>query len=115
MSRIFIELYLDEDVNVLVADLIRAKGFLATRVRDEAQLQKSDSEQLLYCVSLKKTFVTHNRVDFERLIQGYFQLGKIHYGVIIAIRRPPQEIAIRLLKIINYVTADEMVNQVRYV
>lgn len=30
MSQIFIELYLDEDVNVLVADLIRSKGFLAT-------------------------------------------------------------------------------------
>ena len=26
MSRLFISLYLDEDVNVLVADLLRAKG-----------------------------------------------------------------------------------------
>ena len=28
MSRLFIELYLDEDVDVLVAGLIRARGFL---------------------------------------------------------------------------------------
>jgi hypothetical protein len=27
MSRLFIELYLDEDVDVLVAGLIRARGF----------------------------------------------------------------------------------------
>lgn len=64
---------------------------------------------------LEKTFVTHNRADFERLIQEYFNLGKIHYGVIIAVRHPPQEIARRLVKILNHVTADEMVNQVRYI
>ena len=27
MSGLFIELYLDEDVDVLVADLVRARGF----------------------------------------------------------------------------------------
>ena len=27
MSRLFIELFLDEDVDVLVADLVRARGF----------------------------------------------------------------------------------------
>jgi hypothetical protein len=27
MSNLFIRLYLDEDVNVLVADLLKAKGF----------------------------------------------------------------------------------------
>jgi len=29
LSKLFIELYLDEDVDVLVADLIRARGFTA--------------------------------------------------------------------------------------
>ncbi|MEQ8969892.1 MAG: hypothetical protein RIE73_05795 [Coleofasciculus sp. C1-SOL-03] len=27
MNRLFIHLYLDEDVNVLIADFVRAKGF----------------------------------------------------------------------------------------
>ena len=48
-------------------------------------------------------------------MQSYFDLGRIHYGVIFAVRRPPQEIAQRLLAIINHVTADEMQNQVRYI
>jgi hypothetical protein len=39
----------------------------------------------------------------------------MHYGVIIAVRRSPQEIAQRLLKILNQVTSDEMQNQVRYI
>ncbi|NCO74557.1 MAG: hypothetical protein GW795_06520 [Cyanobacteria bacterium] len=114
MNRLFIELYLDEDVNVLVADLIRARGFSVTTVRDEEMLQKTDPEQLSYCVKQKKTLVTHNRADFEKLVQEYFNLNQTHYGVIIAVRHPPQEIARRLLKIVNHLTADEMRNQVRY-
>jgi hypothetical protein len=30
VSRLFIEFYLDEDVSVLVADLVRARGFIAS-------------------------------------------------------------------------------------
>jgi hypothetical protein len=32
MNRLFVELYLDEDVDVLVADLVSARGFKATRL-----------------------------------------------------------------------------------
>ena len=106
MNRLLIELYLDEDINVLVADLIQAKGFSVTTVRDEGQLGKADAEQLAYGVALRKTLVTHNRVDFEQLVQEYFSERKTHYGIIFASRHPPQEIARRLLKILNKVTAD---------
>ena len=39
MSSVFISLYLDEDVNVLVADLLRARGFDAITARDAGKLQ----------------------------------------------------------------------------
>jgi hypothetical protein len=58
MSRLFIELYLDEDVDVLLAQLMRARG---------------------------------------------------------AVRRPPREMARRLLRLLNSVTAEEMQNHVRYI
>ena len=38
MNNIFINLYLDEDVNVLVSDIIQARGFQITTTRDENQL-----------------------------------------------------------------------------
>jgi hypothetical protein len=44
MARLFIELYLDEDVDVLVAELLRAYGFVAITARDAGQRQKSDAE-----------------------------------------------------------------------
>ena len=40
MSSLFIRLYLDEDVNVLVGDLLNARGFDALTVRDAGQLRR---------------------------------------------------------------------------
>lgn len=115
MSSLFIRLYFDEDVNVLVSDLLRARGFDAITTRDAGQLQATDAEQLAYAVSQARTLVTHNRTDFEQLVQNYFDLGQMHYGVIFAVRRSSQEIAQRLLAILNLVTSEEMQNQVRYI
>ncbi|MEH2171763.1 DUF5615 family PIN-like protein [Nostoc sp.] len=115
MSNLFIRLYLDEDVNVLVADLLKARGFDALTVRDAGQLHRSDEEQMAYAATQGRTLVTHNRTDFEELIRAYFDSEQMHYGVIYAVRRPPQELAKRLLAILNQVTADEMENQVRYI
>ncbi|MBW4646772.1 MAG: hypothetical protein KME23_27935 [Goleter apudmare HA4340-LM2] len=69
----------------------------------------------LYAISQARTLVTHNRTDFEELVQTYFDSGQIHYGVIFAVRRSLQEIAQRPLAILNQLTSDEMQNQVRYI
>jgi predicted nuclease of predicted toxin-antitoxin system len=115
VSSLFIELYLDEDVSVLVADLLRARGFAVATTLEMGRLGQNDAEQLQYAISHRKTLLTHNRVDFESLVQRYFSSGQTHYGIIIAVRRSPQEIVNRLLLLLNQVTADEMENQIRYI
>ena len=92
MNRLFVELYLDEDVDVLVAELLRAYGFSAITAQEAGRRQKNDADQLAYAVSQRRAFLTHNRDDFEDLAQGYFEAGRTHYGIILAVRRPPQEI-----------------------
>jgi len=115
VSRLFIELYLDEDVDVLVAGLVRARGFHAITTQEAGQIRNNDAEQLAYAVNQQKTLLTHNRADFEALAQQYLTTGQTHYGIIIAVRRLPYEIVRRLLTILNHVTADEMENQLRYI
>jgi len=115
MSHLFIELYLDEDVDVLIAQLIRARGFVVITTQEAGQLRNSDAEQLAYAVSQHKTLLSHNRVHFEALAQTYIAAGQPHDGIIVAVRHPPREIARRLLRILNSVTAEEMQNQVRYI
>jgi Domain of unknown function (DUF5615) len=115
MNRLFIELYLDEDVSVLVKKLVEARGFAATTALDQGRLGKTDVEQLAFAVSCQRTLLTHNRIDFEALFKQYLAAAQTHYGIIIAVRHPPHEIVRRLLTILNQVTADEMENQLRYI
>jgi len=115
MSRLFIELYFDEDVDVLIAQLIRARGFAVVTTQEAGQLRNNDAEQLAYAVRQHKTLLTHNRVDFEALAQTYFAAGQPHDGIIFAVRRPPRDIARHLLRILNAMTAEEMQSQVRYI
>ncbi len=96
MSEIFIELYLDEDVSLLIADLIRARGFSVTTTHQSGNLGKSDAEQLEFAASQKKVLLTHNRVDFEQLAAKYFTENKTHYGIIIAVRRLPNDMVHRI-------------------
>ena len=115
MNRFFIELYLDEDVHVVIADLLRGRGFMATTAHEKELLRKSDEEQLAYAVSQRKTLLTHNRKDFEALAHEYASAGKTHYGIILAVRYPPYEIVRRLMRFLNHITADEIQNQVQYI
>jgi predicted nuclease of predicted toxin-antitoxin system len=115
MSQLFIAIYLDEDVDVLVARLIQARGFSATTVRDKGLREQDDAFQLAIATQQQRVLVTHNRVDFENLAKLYFETGQNHAGMILAVRRPPHEIARRLLILLNHLTADEMVNQIRYI
>ena len=115
MNDPFIRLYLDEDVDVLVAELVRAHGFDATTTQDAGQSGNSDPAQLAYAVSQHRTIVTHNRGDFGRLAGEYASRGETHYGIILAVRSSPFELRRRLLLILNQVTADEMQDHVRYI
>ncbi|HEY9752007.1 MAG TPA: DUF5615 family PIN-like protein [Coleofasciculaceae cyanobacterium] len=115
MTNIFIHVYLDEDVDVLVASLLRSRGSESTTAHQARQLGRSDAEQLKYAVSQSAAILTHNRIDFENLARKYFEQKKLHYGIIIAVRNPYQEIVQRFLTILNSTTADEMENQILYI
>jgi predicted nuclease of predicted toxin-antitoxin system len=115
MSRLFIELYCDEDVSILLAQLLRARGFIVVTSQEVGRLGSTDVEQLAYAVGQRKTLLTHNRIDFEALNQEYFTSERRHFGIIIAVRRPVRELLRRLLLILDRITADEIENQVLYI
>ena len=115
MSQIFIELYLDEDVSVVIADLLRARGFSASTTVEAGNLGFSDHDQLEYAISQHRTLLTHNRADFETLAKEFSSAERTHGGIIIAVRRWPSEICSRLLAILNSMTHDEIQNQVLYI
>jgi len=114
-SSLYIHLYFDEDVSAGIVENLRTRGFDVLSARDAGALGKSDDEQMLYAVSLRRAVVTHNRVDFEKQHRRFLEGGMKHYGVIIAKRRKDAEVVTKLLALLDAVTAEEMQNQLRYI
>lgn len=82
-----ISLYADEDVDVLIKPLLKTKGITVYTTLDEGMLGKTDREQLEHAIRLKAAFLTHNRVDFEKLAAQFIEEGKEHFGIVLATRR----------------------------
>jgi len=108
-------LYLDEDVSVVVAAILAARGLMAVTVRDSKQLGRTDSEQPAYAAGSNSVLFTHNRVDFERLHREWLEAGKSHSGIIIARRRSPGELAARVGRLLCRLGAEELRNKLLYV
>jgi hypothetical protein len=106
---------LDEDVDVLIATLVRSVGFRAVTVHDGRREGMSDADQLAWATSSDAVFVTHNRGDFARLGAEYHSTGRSHDGIVIAKRRSAHEVAARLVALLNAVPRDDMRNTVRYI
>lgn len=114
-SPLFIRLYLDEDVSVFVADLLRPHGFDILTTRDAQQLGNTDGAQLLYAAANQRALLTHNRVDYERLHADALQRNRPHAGILVANRRASDyELSRRILTLLNRFTAEEVVDQLLY-
>jgi predicted nuclease of predicted toxin-antitoxin system len=108
-------LYLDEDVSVVVAAILQARGFGVVTARDSGQLGRSDREQLAYATAAGRVLLTHNRVDFEHLHKESLKAGKSHSGIIIARRRPLMELTARVGQLLIRLPAEALKNQLFYV
>jgi hypothetical protein len=108
-------LYADEDVDVLIKPLLKAKGFTVYTTLDEGMLGKTDREQLEHAISLKAAFLTHNKVDFEKLAGQFLEERKEHFGVILATRRNVYELARRTARFLEMHKMDGIKNRVWYI
>ena len=114
INGLFIQFYLDEDIDVAVGKMISAQGGGCVTARDAGMLGRADPDQLAYAAARGLAIVTHNRGDFAELADQYADGGLTHGGIVLAFRRPPRELADRLLRTLNSVTADEMRDNLIY-
>lgn len=114
-APLFIQLYLDEDVSVFVAQLLRPHGFEVLTTRDAQNLGRSDAAQLQFATAHQRTILTHNRCDYEWLHETALREQHPHTGILIASRRASDfELARRIMTVLNTFTAEEITNQLLY-
>lgn len=114
MSATPLPVYLDEDVSVLVAKMAIARGFQVTTTQQAGRIGATDAEQLAFAAASGMALLTHNRVDFEALARAYVLEHRHHAGILLAVRRPPREIAHRLCALLSKPSGTNLADQVRY-
>ena len=115
-EKLFISLYLDEDVSVKIAANLKNRGFDVLHAVEAGMQSSSDEEQLNKAIRDQRTFVTHNKKHFRILHERYLTSGKKHFGIIIASRkRNPSETIKKLLNIIQNFSPEEIENQIRFI
>ena len=78
-------------------------------------MQKTDEEQLEWAALQHRAIYSFNRGDFCRLHTSWLREGRAHSGIILS----RQDLSVgeqmrRLLRLINRVTAEEMVNRIEF-
>ena len=110
MTRI--TLFLDEDVQPLLAEILRQRGYDVVHVLEVGRGGESDPEQLAYAVSQGRTMLTHNIRDYLLLDRKYQGQGREHHGIIVSDQVPLRELLRRTLRCLSRRTADKVRNQV---
>ena len=115
MNSLFIKLYLDENVDILVAQILKTYDYDVLTSLDAGKLKISDEEQLAFAVEERRALLTHNIKDYQKLAESYFENNKLHHGILLSSFHTPHDMVKRLLVIMNRVTAEEMKNQIRFI
>lgn len=96
-----VSLYLDEDVRVLLAEVLRNRGYSVVHTLELDRTGKSDEEQLAYAVKHKMALFTHNIKDYVVLSISYEKQKRKHYGVILSPQIPFNDLLKRSLKFLS--------------
>jgi hypothetical protein len=90
-------LYLDENVDVRLAALLRLKGcdVLTTAEAGRASQGLSDDDQLAYATEQGRAIFSHNVRDFYQIASVWSSAGRDHAGIVVFGVRSIHELSAR--------------------
>ena len=103
-----IRLLLDEDVRVLLAEVLRQRGYDAQHVLELNRGGKSDPEQLAHAIRERRTILTHNIRDYLLLDRTIRARGRRHYGIIVSDQVTFRELLRRTLRCLSRHQSDDV-------
>ncbi len=75
--------YLDECVDVALAEALRQRGFATTLARDHGPIAASDEMQIAYATSRGWVILSHNARHFQRWHKTFLEQQRPHGGIIL--------------------------------
>lgn len=108
-------LLLDEDIWPGLAQALRDRGIDVVSVHELGRTGLSDGEQLAFAVQAGRAILTHNIADFVALALDYYQQQQTHFGILVAPHLEKGVLVRRTLALLDTVTADALMNTLRYI
>lgn len=108
------KLLLDEHIWAYLAKLLRGQGFDVIHVNEVDLIGTPDDKIMSYAVGEHRAVVTFNIKDFIPLAIQYHEDGKEHNGIVVSNQLSRGELQKRVIKLLKSVTAEELMNAVRY-
>ncbi|MEO8356549.1 MAG: DUF5615 family PIN-like protein [Chloroflexota bacterium] len=108
------KLLLDEQIWKYLAKLLREQGFDVIHVNEVDLNATPDEEIMAYAADKHRAVVTFNVKDYVPFAIQYVEDGKEHYGVVVSKELSHGELRRRVTKLLESVTAEELMNAVRY-
>jgi predicted nuclease of predicted toxin-antitoxin system len=93
--------------------LLRERGFDAVSAYEVGNADLSDPEHLVYAAAQDRALLTFNSKDFAVLFDRLWWERTPHPGIIVSEQLPLGELLVRVLRMLDSVTADEMRNGFR--
>lgn len=105
-------LYLDEDVDPLLARILAQRGFDVLTTQDAGQRSATDAEQLAFAARTGRALLTHNVAHFAALARQCDQAGWEHHGIILSEQLPLRELLARTLRLLHRYGGEALRNQI---
>ena len=107
-------LLLDEDVRVILAEILRQRGYDTVHVLEVGRAGRSDADQLEYALKEGRAILTHNIRDYVLLDQDYRDRQTEHAGIIVSDQVPLRELLRRTLRFLSRTKDKEARNRVSW-
>ena len=110
-----LRVYLDEDVDVLLARLLSSRGFDCLTASELGHLGWTDQQHLEWAAAEERIMITHNRVDFENLARQWWSQTRDHAGIVLTVRRTnTHEVIRRVVPVLSLYEQSSWHNTVMY-
>ena len=112
--RLYIALYFDADIQFQITAQIEKHGYDVVHAHALKHSNWTDEQHLVFAAENNRALYTNNIQDFEPLYQKWWAARRQHSGIIVSPRWEAGVIVHRLLKLLNTLTADEMINNYKH-
>jgi hypothetical protein len=112
-----VKLYLDTDVDPLVARQLQARGHDVVSAYEVGMAAAADPAHLAYATRKRRALLTFNIGHFATLYEQWWHEGRTHWGVLVSRQYQRAEIGDLLWLVENVLTLateEDLANRLRY-